>query len=142
MLRKIHKFTLAISCLLILIGCQPVSDTDAQIDVFNKLSEVKIIKIIGSDLLKVIINEETQTVHIAGIKAPSPKIGKYNKDFSEKVNQSEKLINEVGKQGRLLARELTQDRKIRFVEFGTNTISKSGKVILDGDFIFENKSRN
>jgi len=124
-----------------MIGCErmPQSGSKKKDRLFDKLSKIQIVKYFRADLFKIIIDGKTQTVHLAGIKAPSPKPGKYNKNLSKFLNQDINLINKAGKQGIGLAKELTKGREFRFVNFGTNTV-KNGKVIFDGDILFQNNT--
>jgi len=124
-----------------MIGCErmPQSESKEKNRFFDKLSQIQIIKYLRADLFKIITDGKTQTIHLAGIKAPSPKPGKYNNNLSKFLNQDVNLINKAGKQGIALAKELTKDRELRFVNFGTNTV-KNGKVIFDGDILFQNST--
>jgi len=115
------------------------SDSKKKSQSFDKLPKIQITKILRADLLQLLIDGKTQTVHLAGIKAPSLKSGKYNNNLSKLLNQDINLINKAGKQGINLTRELTKDRELRFVKFGTNTV-KNGTIIFDGDLIFQNSS--
>ena len=94
-------------------------------------------EVLKADLLQILINGNTQNVHLAGIKAPSPKPGRFNNDLSKSLGQDINLINKAGKQSVSLVGELTKDRELRFVNFGTNAVS-NGKGIFDGDIIFQN----
>jgi len=124
-------------------GCEKMLHPDTEKNksskrrLVEKTPKVQIIKVLRGDLLQILIKGKTQNVHLAGIKAPSPKPGKYNNDFNKSLGQDINLINKAGKQSVSLVRELTKDRELRFVNFGTNA-TKNGKVIFDGDIIFQN----
>ena len=123
-----------------MLGCQRVEPPQPNKLSFNNFPDAKIIEILRADLIKIYLNNKTQIVHIAGIKSPSPKPGKYNNSLQKYIKQNINLIDKAGKQAVALTRELTQDRKIKFIKFGTNVLTKSGKIIWDGDILFEDKS--
>lgn len=121
-----------------MMGCEKIPRPDSKKkNYLEKVPQVQIAKILRADLFKILINGKTQTVHLAGIKAPSPKPGRYNKEISKFTGQNVDLINKAGKQGIALTKELTKDRELRFVEFGTNS-AKKGQIVFDGDLIFQN----
>jgi len=121
-----------------IIGCEKIPQPDSKKkNYLEKVPQVQIAKILRADLFKILINGKTQTVHLAGIKAPSPKPGKYNNSISKFTGQNIDLINKAGKQGIALTKELTKDRELRFVNFGTNVV-KTKNIIFDGDLIFQN----
>ena len=130
--------SLCLSCFF-LIECErvPQPDSKKKDQIFNKLPKVQITKIFRADLFAILVNGKTQTIHLAGIKAPSPKLGKYNNNISKFTGRDVALINKAGKQGIALTKELTKGRELRFVNFGTNSV-KNGRIVFDGDLIFQN----
>ena len=143
MLSNIKIFILLCLSTFFMSGCEKLLQPDAEKNkssrsrLMEKTPKIKIIKVLKADLLQILINGNTQNVHLAGIKAPSPKPGRFNNDLSKSLGQDINLINKAGKQGITLTKELTKGRELRFVNFGTNTV-KNGKVIFDGDIIFQN----
>jgi endonuclease YncB( thermonuclease family) len=120
------------------MGCEKMPQPDSKKkNYLEKIPKIQITKILRADLFRILINGETQTVHLAGIKAPSPKPGRYNNNISKFTGQNIDLINKAGKQGIALTKELTKDRELRFVHFGTNTV-KNKNITIDGDLIFQN----
>jgi len=120
------------------MGCEKIPQPDSKKkNYLENVPQIQITKILRADLFIILVNGKTQTVHLAGIKAPSSKPGKYNNNISKFTGQNIDLINKAGKQGIALTKELTKDRELRFVNFGTNA-AKTKNIIFDGDLIFQN----
>jgi len=101
--------------------------------------EVEINKIIRADLFTVVLQGQTQNIHLSGILAPTTQSSRYNRFLEKKFKFDHLSLRNIARESVGYVKEVTDDRASLLKVISSKT-NDAGVIIIEGDILFADNS--